>query len=242
MAKQRGNKGNESKEYGTAKAPESQVAKAVDPTLLDQSALGNAVLQARMEGQGPVSAPAGPGLDVVAAVAQPLVRRAMAALQLDAADASRLERRVEILSGSRLPERESLIDQLHGDESMRLTVQGLLEQHFGGHDASVRQAVDGVLASVDTALSGQETEGAWTDAQGAVTLSEGATQGTLDARAAGLIADLAEARAPQAGREAASAHVGTSTASLVRSLALMVLLDEEEDEEREGAWADVELS
>ncbi len=242
MAKQRGSKGGERERKPEREGSAAEHETAVDPSLLDQAALGNAVVQARMEGGEEVVASSGPDLEVVAAVAAPLVQRAIAALQLDPSDAARLERRVEILERSRLPEKDALIDQLHGDETARSTVDTLLDTHFGGHDPDTRWAVDGVLASVRDALAGQGSEAGWTDSQGTVALSDAARAGSLDSRAQALIADLAGARAPESGRSAAQDDVGRSTASLVRSLALMVLLDEEEEEEQEGEWADVELS
>jgi len=246
MAKQRGSKGSETRDRATgasereAASPEHDSAK--DPSLVDQAALGNAVVQARME-SGEGLAAQGPGLDVVAEVAAPMVQRAMATLQLDAADAERHARRIEILEQSRLSEREALVDQLHGDETARQTVDGLLDTHFGGHDAETRWAVDAVLDAVGRSLGGEGSGRAWTDADGALELSEQVGSGSLDSRAQAMIADLASARAPEAGRQAATSDVGSATAQLVRSLALMVLLDEEEEEEElEGPWGDVELS
>lgn len=233
MAKQR--KGSDK---ATEQAQQTPVAEQGErPALQDQAALGNAVLQARMEtGEATVEG-AAPGLEVVAAVAEPLVRRAIAALQLDATDAERLARRVEILERSHLPEKQALIDQLHSDETTRTTVEGLLTRHFGGAGPDTRDRVDAVLDSVRSALEqGQATAEGWRDPTGVVAVGD--SEGSLDTRAASLVASLAEARAPEAARTLADQGVGVATSSLVRSLALMVLLDEEEEEEGfvEDGW------
>ena len=88
MAKQRGSKGGERERKPEREGSAAEHETAVDPSLLDQAALGNAVVQARMEGGEEVVASSGPDLEVVAAVAAPLVQRAIAALQLDPSDAA----------------------------------------------------------------------------------------------------------------------------------------------------------
>lgn len=245
MAKKRGSKGgarSTDREHGS----ESEVGTStpgVDPALLDQAALGNAVLQARMEGIAEVAGGESvPDLEVVASAAELLVSRGIQALQLDASDADALSRRVGILERSHLPEKEALIEQLRDDETARTTVDGLLDQHFGGHDAEARAAVDGVLDDVRQALlDGVALGSRWTDARGSLELSEGTRSGSLDARSQALITDLAGAHASEDAAGRATSEVGTATASLVRSLALMVLLDEEEEEELDHEYADVEV-
>lgn len=225
MAKQR--KGEKASDAGRESRSEQSGAESV---ITEQVVLGNAVLQGRMEGtEAPVIADR-PGLELVAGVASPLIERAIAALNLDATDPERLARRVEILENSRLSEKDALIDQLHGDEASRATRDALVERHFGAVDRDTVRAIDATLDAVRAALAqGAPSDKGWADALGEVEVVD--AEGSLDVRASGLIAAIADARASEAAQGAATDAVGRSTASLARSLALMILLDEEEDEE-----------
>lgn len=223
MAKKRGQHGGE---RGTDSALESAAdllrAPEVDPAVHEQGHLGNAVLQARMGGE---PQRADPEAGLVAEVARPAVERAMLVLQLEPHDASRTERLTQILERSNLPDKHEIQMRIETDATMRAAVDGVLDAAIGGHDAQARWAVDAALHAVSDSLTGSMVGGQWVDATGPITLPEAAQVGSLADRSAAVIEALADARAPQ------MQGGGRAVASLVRSLALVATLDEDEEEE-----------
>ena len=231
MSKKRGKQGADrsvesAETSGPARGPER------DPALHDQGQMGNSALQARMGGESEH----GTGLeqaDLVAQMALPAVERALLVLQLDPHDPARVERLSQIVERSNLPDKHDLQMRLETDAAMRAAVDGLLDRHFGGHDADTRWRVDAAMSAVVESLKGGLEGGVWVDGKGAVSLGEGVSAGSLTDRSSALIEALAEARTPEPS--------GRPVASLVRSLALVATLDEDEEEEDEWAGSSPEL-
>ncbi|MFK7929612.1 MAG: hypothetical protein AB8H79_15560 [Myxococcota bacterium] len=233
MAKKRGVQGPDKTPEAAKTAADVGRGAEVDPAVHDQGHLGNAAVQARMSaGVSAVTPTMEAGL--VADVARPSVQRAMLVLQLDAHDPAQTERLEQILERSNLPEKVELQSRLQDDAMMRQSVDALLDQHFGGHDADTRWAVDATLVAVAEALDGALVNDSWVDARGSVALTEATSSGSLAERSAALITELSEARASAGTRERSQGDTGRSVASLVRSLNLVVSLDEDEEEEE---WA-----
>lgn len=236
MAKQRSQSGRHRSEERTEEIASGERAADKDPSLIEQGHLGNQAMQARIGGD---QVTAGTKADVVD-VARPLVERAQLALQVDPADPQKLARLTGILERSHLPNREELAAQITAVESMRRALDAALDEHFGGHDEEARWAVDAVLAAVGDALAvGDLGDGTWHDIRGSIDLSPAVQEGSVEARAEALIGDLATAMAPAGASERATGELGQAVSGVVRSLALALML--EEDEEEEWAEPSVEL-
>jgi hypothetical protein len=178
----------------------------------EQREIGNAALQGRVStpGAAAASGPAPRG-------ALALVAHGLACLHLPAADPARFERLSAIVERSDLQERDAVIDRLGASETVRALVDGALDRWFGGHDEATRWRVDAALIDVQGALAGASGAGIFgtleqrADAGGAV------GPDALDA-----LSDAARDRAPD---------LAAALPGFCQSLALTVLLDEEEDED-----------
>jgi len=190
--------------------PETEGAKrassASPPTheVDEQRELGNAVLQGRLETDELTSAET-----AAPRAALTLVDHALAALHSAPADADRIARRVALLERSLLPERDALVDRLHASETARTVVDAALDRWFGAHDAETRWRVDAELLGARHALVGEIGPD-----------PDGARQRSDVAGVVGPAAlDALEAAAPPA------------VVGLCQTLALAVVLDEDEEEE-----------
>lgn len=207
MSKRRSHQGPE----GSRAGRESSKTPASRHELDEQAELGNAAIQARMVTQ---ELPGQSELSPSVQLAINHVDHALAALHLDPAEPARVERLVAILEGSNLAERDTLVDRLHAAETSRQVVDAALVRWFGSADHETRWAVDAALATVRAALDDQQVEpvdGAGSDAPWSILEGAGAQATALE----GL----------------ATAPVAQAVVGFCRTLALAVMLDEEEEEE-----------
>ncbi len=167
----------------------------------EQQELGNATLQGRLG----APATASPD-DAAPRAAAALVQHALAALHLEPADVGRLDRLTALVERSALRERDALVDRLHASETSRSMVDRALDRWFGGHDAESRWRADAALAATRDALAAE-------------------LGGPVAAPPE--VAGAATAEALDVVRE----RGGEAIAGFCQTLALAVLLDEEEEEE-----------
>lgn len=210
-------------------APDKETpAPGVEASVPEQDALGNLGFQARIDGDGQ---DAQPGLDVVRDVAFPMVERAILALELTPPDSSRMDRFVEILEASHLPDdrKQLLVDKLQTDRAAAHGIEQAVERWFGTDGPDVRASVSGALDAVWAALENGTGAGSeWQVGDRAVSLSEGAVDGSVADRAEALVSDLADGFATQVS--------GPSVRGFCRDVYLAIVFDEEEEEEDYSTW------
>lgn len=229
MAKQ---KRHHSPEEEVPRSAAERLLPSVDPTLSDQSSLGNQALQARhiAGGASPEHTP-----DLVRDVAVPRLERSLVALQYAPRDAGQVERLVQIVASSHLPvERQIELEaRLRDDAATASAISDAVSEHLGVDTEALRGGVVRLLDDVWSALeSGTLESGAWElSGGGSVALAEGAG---VAGRAEDLVASLADHLATDELREALGGDVGASVRSFSQAVALAVALDDEEEEEE--AW------
>ena len=188
----------------TAEAPRHA---DLDPSLAEQGILGNAALQARLDGHELSGAEVAPH-DQALAQAVHLVEQALVALQLHARPAPELARLLEVVerSGLSAERKEAIATRLSDDQEAALAAERLVGEHLGALDAEQRSAwverlvqLTDQLRGATVAPEGLSVEGAaeWVGAQ-------------VDAAALGADAE--------------------AVATLCRSIALWVHFDEDEEE------------
>lgn len=213
MSKQKKGPGREA-EHSSADQVSADLG--LDPELAALELLGNQAFASQMTNE-----PAREAVpyDVIRDMALPLVERAGLALELRPEPKSTIERYVEILEASRLPDdqRTVLIDKLQADQVVATGISDLLGRHFGGDEIEVRRVLGTALDAVWDALK---------DGRGQIAGGRTATD-----QAGVLIGDLAAQMAPELG--AHSDSVSESVSGFCRALFLAMYWDEEEEEDLE---------
>jgi hypothetical protein len=223
-------------------APEAIPARGAtgsEREIVPESAVGNAALQDRLAG-GDVA-----DLGRVREVASPLVERAVLALQLVPRGSEQVQRFVDILARSHLPDerKELLSDRLRTDEAIALGVHEAIERWFSADTPEFRGALVEALDRVGSALqhgSGDTAAGKWRDDVRDVPLSGGVLTGAMAGRAEALIADLAIGLIEGPVAEGAKGGVGAAVRGFCSDVLLALVWDEEEEEEEWEAAPAVE--
>jgi len=219
-----------SPEPEATRLPEGEVS------IPEQDELGNQAVQAQMGGEGSGEVVA---FDVVRDVAFPIVERAILALQLFPPEHVRVDRFLEILAHSHLPEdrKQVLMDRLQTNRTGAAGVEEAVGRWFDGDVEEVRIALGAALDAVSRGLEdGAEEGGAWRIGETAVALSDDAREGPVNARAEALVSDLADGVAsPGPARAKEGSGFGAALRGFCRDVYLAIVFDEEEEEE-EWEW------
>ncbi len=204
------------REKATAGVENSKSGADLDPELVEVAMLGNQAFAARLGGG---SSPETVSFDVVRDTAIPLIERAALALELRPEPGEVIDRYVEILEASHLPDdrRQLMVDKLRSDQAVAIGVAEALGHHFTGDAIEVRHALGGALDAVWAALH---------DGQG---MAGESREGSASEAAGSLVGDLAAQLAPELG--AYSESVSESVSSFCLALFLATYWDEEEEEE-----------
>jgi hypothetical protein len=214
---------------------------------VEGTALSNQQVQAQLGAMR--TGPAAVDLDTVRRAAFPLVERAILALQTLPVDAERVNRFVDILSRSHLPEdrKQELVDRLLNDQAAAGAIHSAMERVFGADDEAVRSQLVGLLDDVWSGLQHGRADGMdWRLEDGRrLDLPEGAHRGAVGGRAEELVGRLSEELAPAGVRERlGEAPVDRAVRTFCRDVYLAVRLSREEEEEEqegvEGPWPSVE--
>ena len=169
----------------------------------------------------------GVDLDLVREIAAPLVSRSILALQMFPQPGAQLDRFVHILENSRLPDdrKAVLVDRLRTDQAVATSISDAVERWFPGDSETLRATLTQALLGIEGALQREDLAG--------VSPSEEARSGSTSARAEALVRDVADALAGDAltGLVGPEASVGAAVQGLCRTVQLVLLWDEEEEEE-----------
>lgn len=209
----------------------------LDPTVVQQGAVGNQALQDKISGQErgtpQVSDP-----DLARDTAFPLVERALIALQMLPRPQADVDRFVQILERSHLPEerRALLVDKVRSDQAAALGAQRAVERAFGADGTALRSGLIDTLDAVWAGLQAGRAEGAsWVVPERApVPLGDVAadSEAATGVRAEALVRDLAAGMvAPELVGERDPGAVADAVQAFCRDAQVLILWDEEEEEE-----------
>jgi hypothetical protein len=217
--------------------PEQEISRLPETAISvpEQDELGNQALQAQMSGEGSDEVVA---FDVVRDVAFPMVERAILALQLGPPEHARIDRFLEILARSHLPEdrKQVLMDRLQTGRTGAVGVGEAVKRWFDGDSEEVRDALGSALDAVSRGLEeGAEVDGAWQMGEESVSLSDAAREGPVNDRAGALVSDLADGVATEKPAQTGeSGSFGVALRRFCRDVYLAIAFDEEEEEEEWG--------